>query len=94
MHWLEVAAIAFGLLGFAAMGAVLAYRLYHNPLLLVGLLPAIWAHLKPAFLRYVMPIFQRMPPEEETEWRRAERQGRGDEWLRERWRRKRRKKTS
>jgi hypothetical protein len=91
MHWLEIAAIIFGLLGFAAMGAVLAYRLYHNPLLLTGLVPVLWRHVKPLFFKYIVPYFtKRIPPEEEAEYRRAVLAGRGDEWLRDRMRRKRR----
>jgi hypothetical protein len=81
MSWLETAAIIFGLLGFAAMGAVLALRLYHNPFLLSGLLPVLWTHVKPMLIKYVLPLFRRMPPEEEAEWRRAVLQGREREWL-------------
>ncbi len=42
-----------------------------------ALLPLAW--------RYVS---RRMPPEEETEWRAAERRGQGEEWLKDRWQRR------
>ena len=44
-----------------------------------ALLPLAW--------RYVS---KRMTPAEEAAWREAERRGHGEEWLRERWMRKRR----
>ncbi len=79
MHWLEVAGIVFGLLGFFAIGGVLAFRVYRNPFLLAGLLPVIWDHVKPALIRHVVPLFlnltKRMPPEEEAEWRDCQKRG-------------------
>ncbi len=55
--------------------------------------PAFWAEaakrigaaLLPAIVGYVS---KRLPPEEEAEWRREQRAGRGDEWLRNRWRKR------
>lgn len=79
MLWWEWAALVFFLLGFVAMGAVLAYRLYRNPLLLVGLLPTIWAYLKPAVIRYVLPLFlDRNEPSVEERMQECIR--RGGEW--------------
>ena len=79
MSWLETAIIIFGLLGFAAMGAVLALRIYRNPFLLTGLIPVVWAHVKPAFLKHVWPLllkaFGRMDPADEARWRDCERRG-------------------
>jgi len=39
------------------------------------LLPLAWCY-----------VSRRMPPEEEAEWRAAERRGQGEEWLKKRWR--------
>jgi hypothetical protein len=41
----------------------------------------VWRAAMPEFKRI---ITQRMTPEEEAEWRKAERAGRGDEWRRKR----------
>lgn len=56
--------------------------------------PTFWVdagkQLGAALLPEIMRIFaKRMTPEEEEEYRRAFRAGRGDEWLRNRWRRRR-----
>jgi hypothetical protein len=90
VSWLEAAAIIFGLLGFAAMGAVLALRLYHNPFLLSGLIPVLWAHVKPALVKHVLPYFGRMEKADEDKMRDENRAGRGDEWLKE-WHQRRHK---
>jgi hypothetical protein len=42
-----------------------------------ALLPLAW--------RYVS---KRMPPEVEATWRQAEKRGQGEEWLKDRWRRR------
>jgi uncharacterized membrane protein YdfJ with MMPL/SSD domain len=90
--WVLLAAVALGL----AAGIALTVRLYlANPVRLAGLGAAVAAIAIRAALAYLPKLIAflgaRMPPEEEAEWHRAERQGRGDEWLRERWRRNRRK---
>lgn len=85
MSWLEIAAITFGLLGFAAMGAVLAFRIYRNPFLLAGLLPILWAHVKPVLFKYLALLFARMDEEDEKEMQREFRAGRHGEWLKNRW---------
>ena len=64
---------------------------------LVAQRPSFWIEFGARLVKAIMPrviqhITKRMPPEEEAEWRKAELRGRGDEWLRERWRRKRRNK--
>jgi hypothetical protein len=51
--------------------------------------PAFWAdagkQLATALLPAVIRVMtKRMPPEEEAEWRAAQRAGRGDEWIRKR----------
>lgn len=82
MSWWEWAAIGMFLLGFFAMGAVLAVRLYRNPFLLMGLVPVMWKHMKKPVVRYVVPLFfklfKRMDPETEAAWRQCMR--RGGEW--------------
>jgi hypothetical protein len=82
VSWQEAIAIVVILMGLGAAA------------FLVGQRPAFWiefgsrllARLWPSIVKYVT---KRMPPEEEAEWRKAELRGRGDEWLRERWRKKR-----
>ena len=51
--------------------------------------PAFWYDVGAQFVSNALPklvalITKRMAPEEEEEWRKAERAGRGDEWLRKR----------
>lgn len=89
MSWIEIAAIVFGLLGFTAMGAVLAFRIYRNPFLLAGLIPVLWSHVKPVLVKHVLPYFKPLPEDDQKDYDRARRAGRGDEWLRERWRKRR-----
>lgn len=91
MSWLEIAAIIFGLLGFAAMGAVLAFRIYRNPFLLSGLLPVLWAHVKPALVKHVLPYFGRMEKKDEEEMNKAILKGNGREWLHEKWMKRKRR---
>lgn len=77
MSWWEWAAIGMFLLGFFAMGAVLAVRLYRNPFLLAGLIPVIWKHVKKPIVRHILPVvlrvFKRYDPETEAAWRDCER---------------------
>jgi hypothetical protein len=76
MTWIETFAIIFGLLGFFAMGAVLAFRVYRNPFLLTGLVPVLWAHVKPVLVKHVLPYFLgRMDEDTERAWRECERRG-------------------
>lgn len=78
--------IAYTLVGLGLIaGAVLFAR---RPEFWIEFGWRIAAKLAPIVWTYMS---QRMPEEEEAAWRAAERAGRGDEWLRERWRRKRRK---
>ena len=51
--------------------------------------PSFWADAGKQLFNAILPevihvVSKRMTPEEESEWRKAERQGRGDEWLRNR----------
>jgi hypothetical protein len=47
--------------------------------------PVFWSGLVIAMFKAAVPILtKRMTPEQEAEWRAAERAGRGDEWLRKR----------
>lgn len=72
MGWWEWAVIACLLVGIVGMGAILTVRLYNNPFLLAGLIPTIWAHVKPVLLRV---IFDRMEPELEEEMRKCIKRG-------------------
>ena len=75
MSWIEIALIGAVLVGATAGTALIVWAL--GPDLLVGLAGSM--------LKAVLPfITQRMTPEEEAEWRKAERAGRGDEWRRRR----------
>ena len=56
--------------------------------------PAFWADAGKQLVTALLPaviraISKRMPPEEEAEWRAAQRAGRGDEWIRKRMTRNR-----
>ena len=79
MTWWEVAAVALFIVGFLAMGAVLAYRLYRNPFLLAQLLPVIWREVKPPFDKYILPhlirLWARYDAETEDAWRECQRRG-------------------
>ena len=85
MTWQEGVAVGLVVVGLLAGGYIAAQR------------PSFWIEFGARLVKAIMPrviqhITKRMPPEEEAEWRKAELRGRGDEWLRERWRRKRRNK--
>ena len=81
MSWQEGVAITAVLLGLGAGAFLVAQRpsfwIAFGARLVKALLPLAW--------RYVS---RRMPPEEETEWRAAERRGQGEEWLKDRWQRR------
>lgn len=75
MSWLDIALIGAVLVGATAGTALIVRAL--GPDLLVGLAGSM--------LKAALPfIMKRMTPEEEAEWRQAERAGRGDEWRRKR----------
>ena len=86
MSWQEGVAVAVVLLGLGAGAPLVAQR------------PSFWIEfgarlgqaLLPTALKY---ITRRMPPEEEAAWRAAERRGQGDEWLKQRYRVRRKTKT-
>jgi hypothetical protein len=86
MTWQEGVAITVVLLGLGAGAFLVAQR------------PSFWLEfgarlgkaLLPSVLKY---ITRRMPPEEEAAWREAERRGQGEEWLRERYRLRRKTQT-
>lgn len=73
MSWIDLALILAVLVGVTA-GTALLFR---DPNFWVGFLLAGFKVILPA-------IEKRMPPEEEAEWREAEKAGRGDEWRRHR----------
>ena len=77
MSWLDIVLIGAVVIG-AACGTALVVR---RPQFWGGLAVEAWRAAMPEFKRI---ITQRMTPEEEAEWRKAERAGRGDEWLRKR----------
>lgn len=77
MSWLEIAALLIMGLGLFAGAFLVAQRPSFWAGLALVLLKAGWPYL----IRYVG---KRMSPEEEADWHRAIRQGRGDEWLRNR----------
>ena len=75
MSWIEIALIGAVLVGATAGTALIVWAL--GPDLLVGLAGSM--------LKAALPfITQRMTPEEEAEWRKAEKAGRGEEWRRKR----------
>ena len=81
MSWQEGIAVTVVLLGLGAGAFLVAQRpsfwIAFGARLVKALLPLAW--------RYVS---RRMPPEEETKWRAAERRGQGEEWLKDRWQRR------
>ena len=73
MPWLEIALIGAVLVGVTA-GTVLVVR---NPV--------FWGEFVVGIVQAMMPyITKPMTPAEESEWRKAERAGRGEEWRRKR----------
>jgi hypothetical protein len=86
MTWMEGVAIGLVVVGLLAGGYIAAQR------------PSFWLEFGARLIKAIMPrviahITKRMPADEEAEWRAAERAGRGDEWMRERWRKKLRGKS-
>jgi hypothetical protein len=81
VSWQEVVAITVVLLGLGAGAFLVARR------------PSFWVEFGGRLGKALLPLAwrylsKRMPPEEETTWREAERRGQGDEWLKERWQRR------
>lgn len=77
MSWLEIALLISALVGLAAGAFLVAQR------------PAFWFGLGTVALKAAWPYLlryfgARMSPEEEADYQRAVRAGRGDEWLRRR----------
>ena len=81
MSWQEFVAITVVLLGLGAGAFLVAQR----PYFWIEFGVRLGRAFPPLAWRYVS---KRMPPEEEAAWRQAERRGQGDEWLRDRRRRK------
>jgi len=77
VNWLDIALIGAVVIG-AACGTALVVR---SPTFWSGIAVEVWRAAAPEFKRL---ITKRMTPEEEREWRKAERAGRGDEWRRKR----------
>ena len=77
MSWQEGVAITVVLLGLGAGAFLMARR----PSFWIEFGRRLGKRLLPLAWRYVS---RRMPPEEEAEWRAAERRGQGEEWLRQR----------
>lgn len=82
MNWLELIA---GLALFVGLGGA-TFLVAQRPDFWVGLAMHLGKAAWPLVLKYMT---KRMPPEEEAEWRKAQMQGRGDEWARDWMRRKR-----
>ena len=77
MSWQEGVAITVVLLGLGAGAFLMARR------------PSFWIEFGRRLGKILLPlawryVSWRMPPEEEAEWRAAERRGQGEEWLRQR----------
>ena len=86
MSWQEVAAVTVVLLGLGAG----AYLVVQRPSFWIEFGSRLAKTLLPLAWRYVS---KRMPPEEEAAWREAERRGQGDEWLKQRYRVRRKTQT-
>jgi hypothetical protein len=86
MSWQEVVAVAVVLLGLGAGAFLVAQR------------PSFWIEFGGRFVKALLPLAwrfatKRMPPQEEAAWRRAERRGLGEEWLKQRHRVRRKTQT-
>ena len=81
MSWQEGVAVTAVLLGLGAGAFLVAQR------------PSFWIEFGGRFVKALLPlawryVSRRMPPEEEAAWRQAEKRGQGDEWRKDRWRRR------
>jgi hypothetical protein len=73
VNWLTIALIGAVLVGSAAGTALIVRN------------PTFWYDMAAAAVVAAMPFFmKRMKPDEEAAWREAQKQGRGDEWMRKR----------
>ena len=86
MTWQEGVAVAIVLLGLGAGAFLVAQQ------------PSFWIEFGQRLVKALWPlawrfVSKRMPPDEEAAWRQAERRGQGDEWLRERYRVRRKTQT-
>lgn len=77
MNWPE--AIAYTLVGLGLVAG--AFLFARRPEFWIEFGARIFAKLLPFIIKYVT---KRMPEDEEAEWRKAERQGWGQEWLKRR----------
>ena len=77
MSWQEGVAVAVVLLGLGAGAFLVAQR----PSFWIAFGGRLGKALLPLAWRYVS---KRMPPEEEAAWRQAQRRGQGEEWLKQR----------
>ena len=86
MSWQKGVAITVVLIGLVAGAFLVAQR------------PSLWFEFGVRLGKVLLPlawryVSRRMPPEEEAEWRQAERRGQGEEWLKQRYRVMRKTKT-
>ena len=86
MNWQEGVAITVVLLGLGAGAFLLAPR------------PSFWIEFGARLGKALLPlawryVSKRMSPEEEAAWRQAERWGQGEEWLKQRYRVRRKTQT-
>jgi hypothetical protein len=80
MNWQEGLAVTVVVLCLGAGAGLVAQR------------PSFWIEFGQRLGKALLPLAWRyvsksMSPEEEAEWRKAERRGQGNEWLKRRWRR-------
>ena len=86
MTWQEGVAVAIVLLGLGVGAFLVAQQ------------PSFWIEFGQRLVKALLPlawrfVSKRMPPEEEVGWRQAERQGRREAWLKQRYRVGRKTKT-
>jgi hypothetical protein len=86
MSWQEGVALAVVLLGLGAGAFLVAQR------------PSFWIEFGSRLGKALLPlawrfVSKRMPPEEESSWRAAESRGQGEEWLKKRYRVRRKTQT-
>lgn len=84
MSWLEVAAFVGVALGIA--GCTVLFFLRPQYWVNVGLF--LIAKLAPHAIAWLLDFTKRMTPEEEADWHAAIRRGEGDQWIKDRQRRK------
>ena len=77
MSWQQGVAVDVVLLGLRAGAFLVAQR------------PSFWIEFGQWLVKALLPlawrfVSKKMPPDEEAAWRQAERRGQGDEWLKQR----------